>query len=69
MVFRNSQIWTMSTEELVEHLKSITAPDRVYWDARELKKEGKKFQSLAWSNFRRCVKTDGVWGFETDVQS
>lgn len=69
MVFKNSQIWTMSTGELEAHLAALTTPDRVYWDAKELKRDGKKFQSMSWAAFRRAVKIDGEWVFEGEAAS
>lgn len=63
MVYKSSSVWTMSTEELIAHLESITSPDQIYWDARELKKGGQKFQNLEWSNFPRASKIDGAWVF------
>lgn len=63
MVFKTSRIWTMSSADLIEHLSEIDAPDQIYWDSRELKKRGEKFQSLDWNNWPKPVKTDGQWGF------
>ena len=65
MVFKNSQVWTISTDALLAHLSQLAAPDQIYWDARELKKNGQKFQNLDWSSFKRPVKIDGVWGFQS----
>lgn len=67
MVFKTSQVWTMSTEALIAHLAALEAPDQVYWDARELKKTGQKFQNLDWSHFPRATKIDGVWGFQKEA--
>lgn len=62
-IFKDSPVWTMSTETLVDHLASIDAPDRVYWDSRALKQSGQKFQKLAWSHWPKPAKIDGVWHF------
>jgi hypothetical protein len=63
-VYKSSTVWTMSTEALVEHLASIDAPDSIYWDARILKKEGRKFQNLSWNHFPRPTKNAaGQWVF------
>lgn len=64
MIKKSSEVWTMSTEELIDHLNSLDVPDQIYWDARELKKTGQKFQNLDWSQFPKCTKSDGVWTFE-----
>ena len=53
----------MSTNSLIEYLESIDVPDQIYWDARELKKLGQKFQNLDWANFPRAIKINGVWAF------
>lgn len=63
MVFKSSQVWTMSTEALIAHLEQLDAPDQIYWDARELKKTGQKFQNLSWDHFPRATKVDGQWQF------
>lgn len=62
-VFKNSAVWTMSTETLVEHLSNIAAPDQVYWDSRSLKLDGQKFQKLDWSHWPKPAKVDGAWAF------
>jgi hypothetical protein len=67
MVYRSSSVWTMSTEALIAHLNSLDSPDQIYWDARELKKTGQKFQNLDWSHFPRATKIDGVWAFVKEV--
>lgn len=64
MVYKSSPVWTMSTESLIQHLSEIDAPDQIYWDARELKKTGQKFQNLDWSNFPHATKIDGAWTFQ-----
>lgn len=64
MVYKSSPVWTMSTEALIQHLAGIDAPDQIYWDARELKKTGQKFQNLDWANFPRATKIDGAWTFQ-----
>ena len=63
MVFRTSTVWQMSTDELVAHLAALTAPDSIYWDARSLKKDGKKFTSLSWNHFPKPQKTVDGWVF------
>lgn len=63
MVYKNSPVWTISTDDLVAHLKTLSSPDQLYWDARELKKSFQKFQNLDWSNFPRATKIDGAWTF------
>lgn len=63
MVYSNSQVWTISTDELIAHLESLDAPDQIYWDARELKKNGQKFQKLDWAYFPRVTKINGAWAF------
>lgn len=51
----------MSNEDLIAHLGKLSQPDQVYWDSRELKKTGQKFQSLAWSHWPRAEKSQGNW--------
>lgn len=63
MVYKNSEVWTMSTEALVAHINELSAPDSIFWDARSLKKEGKKFQNLDWSIFPRVTKINSQWAF------
>lgn len=63
MIFKSSAVWTMSSDDLIEHLHSLEAPDQVYWDSRSLKKEGKKFQSLDWAHWPKPIKIDGEWKF------
>lgn len=63
MVSKSSAVWTMSSKDLIEHLNSLGAPDQVYWDSRELKKQRAKFQSLDWSYWPRPKKVDGKWTF------
>lgn len=64
MVFKNSEVWQISTEALIKHLEGLTAPDSIYWDSRELKKTGRKFQSQPWSLWRKVTKDDaGKWVF------
>lgn len=63
MVFRTSPIWNMSSVDLIAHLDALDAPDQVYWDSRDLKKRGEKFQSLDWSHWKKPVKSDGAWRF------
>ena len=63
MVYKSSPVWTISSESLIEHLKTLDAPDQLYWDSRQLKKEGQKFQSLDWANWKRPTKADGAWRF------
>ncbi|MDR2882085.1 MAG: hypothetical protein LBV29_09360 [Azoarcus sp.] len=62
-VSKQSDVWTISSERLVEHLEQLEAPDQLYWDARELKKAGQKFQSLSWNVFKKPTKVDGEWRF------
>lgn len=69
MLQKSSPVWTMSTEELITHLDALTAPDRIFWDARELKKTGQKFQNLDWSHFPRVTKVDGAWEFADKVSA
>lgn len=64
MVFKNSAVWQISTEALIKHLEGLTASDAIYWDSRELKKTGRKFQSQPWSLWRKVTKDDaGKWVF------
>ena len=65
MVFKSSPVWTISSNDLIQHLASIDAPDQLYWDSRSLKKEGRKFQSLDWSHWKKATKEDGEWKFIT----
>lgn len=53
----------MSSDALIAHLDSLDAPDQIYWDARELKKTGQKFQNLSWDHFKKPVKVEGEWRF------
>lgn len=62
-IYKDSPVWQMSAEALVKHLGEIEAPDRVYWDSRQLKNEGSKFTKMAWTHWRNCVKSDGAWIF------
>ena len=63
MVNKNSAVWTISTEDLITHLEQLDAPDQLYWDARELKKSGQKFQKMGWEHFPKPQKIDGEWRF------
>lgn len=66
-IFRDSPIWTMSSDALKTHLNTLDFPDRIYWDARTLKKENTKFQNLSWGCFRRPEKVEGVWQFAPEA--
>lgn len=63
MVFKSSPVWTISTDELVIHIGGLDEPDQIYWDARELKKRGEKFQKLDWKAFPRVTKEGDKWIF------
>jgi hypothetical protein len=58
----------MSSDEVVAHIGGLTAPDRIYWDARSLKKDGRKFQSMSWDIFPRVEKdARGEWVFKAEA--
>lgn len=58
-----SEVWTISADELVAHLRALEAPDALYWDSRKLKQDGRKFQNLPWSHWPKPSKVDGKWVF------
>jgi hypothetical protein len=63
MILKSSPVWTMSISDLISHLGELDGPDQIYWDSRQLKKDGKKFQSLEWTNWPKPSKIDGEWKF------
>lgn len=65
MVFKSSKAWNVSSDNLRAHLAALETPDQLYWDSRELKRDGRKFQSMDWSNWRRVEKVGGRWHFAT----
>lgn len=63
MVFKTSPVWTISADALKTHLASLSAPDQLYWDSRELKNKGQKFTKMEWSYWPRATKINGAWEF------
>jgi len=64
MIQKGSPVWQMSSTELIEHLQTISAPDQIYWDSRELKKTNRKFQNMNWDHWPHPVKIDNQWQFK-----
>lgn len=64
---KSSPAWTISSEDLRAHLALLMIPDRLYWDSRELKKTGQKFQNMSWDCWPRAQKTDGEWTLVSPV--
>lgn len=59
----SSRAWTISSVDLVDHLKTVPAPDALYWDSKTLKRTGDRFQAVPWSAWRKVEKNGDMWVF------
>ncbi len=62
-VSRDSTAHTISAVDLIMHLNTLAAPDQLFWDSRELKKQGVRFRCVPWSAWRRVSKRWDGWEF------